>query len=256
MAELTDIAGHRPYPLPAAPWIMTQTWLDLVFAHWRVPAGELRHRIPAELELEEFDGSAWLGIAPFEVVGLSPRFVPALPLVSHFPELNVRTYVRRDEKPGVFFFSLDAGSALAVEAARAFFRLPYFRATMRIRREGEWIRFRSRRVRRGAAAFSARYRPVGPPFEARPGTLDHFLVERYCLYTGLLGPRIFRVDIHHPPWQLQRGEAVIDENGMAEANGIRLPDDAPILHFSRRQPTLVWAPELVAGGERRSNAAP
>lgn len=246
MAELTDIAWHRPYPLPATPWIMKQTWVDLVFAHWRVPAAALRARIPTQLELEEFDGSAWLGIAPFEVSGLHPRFVPALPVVSRFPELNVRTYVRRDGKPGVFFFSLDAGSTLAVEAARAFFRLPYFRATMRIRREGEWIRFRSRRVQRGGASFSARYRPVGPAFEALSGTLDHFLVERYCLYTGLLGPRIFRVDIHHPPWQLQRGEAVIDENSMAEASGIRLPDEAPILHFSRRQPTLVWAPELVA----------
>ncbi len=250
MAELTDIAWHRPYPLPDTPWIMKQTWVDLLFAHWRVPAAELRSHIPPELVLEEFDGSAWLGIAPFEVCGLSPRFVPPLPLVSHFPELNVRTYVRRDDKPGVFFFSLDAGSRLAVEAARALFRLPYFKATMQVRREGEWIRFRSRLVQRGGASFSARYRPMGPVFEAEPGSLDHFLVERYCLYTGRLGPRIFRVDIHHPPWQLQRAEAVLDENSMAEANGIHLPADAPLLHFSRRQPTLVWAPELVVRRDR------
>ncbi len=246
MAELTDITWHRPYPLPDAPWIMQQTWVDLLFAHWRVPAAELRPRIPPELELQEFDGSAWLGIAPFEVRDLRPRLLPALPLVSHFPELNVRTYVRQGAKPGVFFFSLDAGSALAVEVARALFRLPYFRATMRIRREGEWLRFRSRRVQHGGARFAARYRPAGPVFEATPGTLDHFLVERYCLYTGLLGPRIFRVDIHHPPWQLQRADAVLDENGMAEAAGIRVSAGAPILHFARRQPTLVWAPELVA----------
>ncbi len=248
--ELTDMVRHRPYPLPAAPWIMKQTWVDLLFAHWRVSAAELRGRIPAELELEEYDGSAWLGIAPFEVCGLHPRFVPPFPVVSRFPELNVRTYVRRDDKPGVFFFSLDAGSALAVEAARAFFRLPYFRATMRIRREGEWIRFRSRRVQRGGASFSARYRPLGPVFEAEPGSLDHFLIERYCLYTGLLGPRVFRVDIHHPPWQLQHADAVLDENSMAESNGIHLPGDLPLLHFSRRQPTLVWAPELVVRRDR------
>jgi len=253
--ELTGIVAHRPYPLPDAPWIMQQTWVDLLFAHWRAPASELRRRIPAELELEEFDGSAWLGIAPFEVVGLHPRLLPPLPLASRFPELNVRTYVRYGGKPGVFFFSLDAGSTLAVKTARAFFRLPYFRASMHIRREGEWLRFRSRRVQRGGAAFTARYRPLGPGFEARPGTLEHFLIERYCLYTGLLGPRIFRVDIHHAPWPLQRAEAVIDENGMAEASGLRLPDEPPILHFARRQPTLVWAPELVARRDGAGDAA-
>ena len=250
MAELTDIVAHRPYPLPSGPWIMKQTWVDLMFAHWRVPASELVLRIPAELELEEFDGSPWLGIAPFEVRGLRPRGVPGLPLASHFPELNVRTYVRFGGKPGVFFFSLDAGSTLAVEAARALYRLPYFKASMRIRREGEWIRFKSRRVQRGGATFSARYRPVGPGFQAEPGTLDHFLVERYCLYTGKLGPRIFRVDIHHPPWQLQRAEAVLDENTMADANGLRIPEEAPILHFSHSQPTLVWPPELLLRRER------
>ncbi len=250
MGELTEIVSHRPYPLPAGPWIMKQTWVDLLFAHWRVSASELQRRIPPELELEQYDGSCWLGVAPFEVCGLHPRGLPPVPFASHFPELNVRTYVRRDGKPGVFFFSLDAGSTLAVEAARALYRLPYYRATMRVRREGEWIRFRSRRVQRGGASFSARYRPVGPVFEASPGTLEHFLVERYCLYTGLLGPRIFRVDIHHPPWELTRAEAIIDENSMAEANGIRVSADAPILHYSRRQPTLVWPPELVVRRDR------
>ncbi len=246
-SELTRIVAHRPYPLPDGPWIMAQTWVDLLFAHWRVSAAELRPRIPVGLELEEFDGSAWLGIAPFQVTGLHPRFAPPLPLPgSRFPELNVRTYVRRDDRPGVYFFSLDAGSTLAVEAARALFRLPYFRATMQHQREGDWVRFRSHRTLRGGADFAARYRPVGEVFDARPGTLDHFLIERYCLYTGALGPRIFRVDIHHPPWQLWRAEADIETNTMAAAAGITLPADPPLLHFSLRQPTLVWAPVLVA----------
>lgn len=244
--ELTRNVAHRPYPLPDSPWIMKQTWVDLLFAHWRVSPAELRPRIPRELELDEFDGSAWLGIAPFRVEGLHPRLMPPLPFGSDFPELNVRTYVRRDDKPGVFFFSLDAGSRLAVEAARALYRLPYHKAAMSHGREGEWIRFRSRRLERGGAEFAARFRPVSEGLEAKAGTLEHFLVERYCLYTGALGPRIFRVDIHHPPWQLMRAEAEITVNTMASAAGLTLPADAPILHFSRRQPTLIWAPQLVA----------
>lgn len=245
--DLTRIVAHRPYPLPHGPWIMKQTWVDLLFAHWRVDAAELRARIPAELELDTFEGAAWLAVAPFKVVALHPRGLPALPFLgSRFPELNVRTYVTRDGKPGVFFFSLDAGSALAVEAARTFFRLPYYRAHMRHTVEGESIRFTSRRLQRNGAELAARYRPVGEVFEAQPGTLDHFLIERYCLYTGLLGPRIFRVDIHHPPWRLQRAEATIERNTMASAAGLPLPDQPPILHFSRRQPTLIWAPALVA----------
>ena len=178
--DLTKITAHRPYPLPDGPWIIRQTWVELLFAHWRVPAAQLRPRVPLELALDEFDGSAWIGIAPFRVVGLHPRLLPPIPLASHFPELNVRTYVSREGRPGVFFFSLDAGSTLAVEAARSLFRLPYYRATMQHMRDREWIRFRSHRSLREGVAFAARYRAMGPVFEAQPGTLDHFLIEFCC----------------------------------------------------------------------------
>ncbi|MBX6364180.1 MAG: DUF2071 domain-containing protein [Gemmatimonadetes bacterium] len=244
-SEITDVVAHRPYPLPESPWVMEQTWTHVLFAHWRVPVAELRRLVPPELEVEEFDGSGWLGIVPFDTEGLRPRGLPPLPFVSRYPELNVRTYVRHDGIAGVYFLSLDSGSALATLGARTLYRLPYYNAVMHVADEGNRVRVQSRR-NDGTAAFSARYWPVGAVFEAQPGTLEHFLIERYCLYTGALGPRIFRVDIHHLPWPLQAAAAEIDVNTMTRPIGIELPPEPPVLHFSRSQRTLIWPPELVA----------
>lgn len=107
---------------------MFQCWRDLLFAHWPVPAESLRRLVPAGLTLQEFEGRAWVGVTPFLLTGLRPRALPAIPGLSRFPEINVRTYVTAQDRPGVFFFSLDAGSTLAVIAARALYSLPYFRA--------------------------------------------------------------------------------------------------------------------------------
>ncbi|HEX7090617.1 MAG TPA: DUF2071 domain-containing protein [Longimicrobiales bacterium] len=149
----------------------------------------------------------------------------------------MRTYVRVGDRPGVYFFSLDAGSRLAVWGARTFFRLPYHHAEMDVRVEGEWVRYRSRRRasdREASAGFRARYRPTGPAFAAVPGTLEHFLTERYCLFTVLRSRRVLRVDIDHAPWPLQPAQAEIETNTMAAASGIALPDRPPLLHFARR----------------------
>src|SRR3954467_8766290 len=124
--------AHRPWPMPASPWIMTQTWHDLLFAHWPVDARTLQAHLPAGLPLDRHDGQAWIGIVPFHITNLAPRGVPSVPFVSAFPELNVRTYVTLDGKPGGFFFSLDAGSAIAVAGARTLFHLPYFTARMHV----------------------------------------------------------------------------------------------------------------------------
>ncbi len=105
---------HRPWPLPSGPWVMAQSWRELLFAHWRIPVEALRPLVPAELELETWDGSAWLGVVPFLMAGVRPRGVPALPRLSAFPEINVRTYVKVESKPGVWFLSLDAANSLAV----------------------------------------------------------------------------------------------------------------------------------------------
>ena len=222
---------------------MTQTWHDLLFVHWPIDARELRPRIPPAFHLDLFGGHAWLGVVPFRLTNVAPRGLPALPVLSAFTELNVRTYVIRDGKPGVWFFSLDADRRLAVAAARTLFHLPYFVADMDLRPDGSGIAFRSRRIAPGAAPaeLHARYEPTGPIDEPRPGSLEHFLTERYCLYTVDRRSRPCRLEIHHPPWPLQPAAAELPVNTMAAAAGVRLPGMAPLLHFSRRQDMVAWA---------------
>jgi len=242
----TAITAHRPWPLPNGPWIMAQRWSNLLFAHWPVDVGALRDIVPSSLPLETFDGTAWLSIVPFYLSHLRPRWLPALPWVSEFPELNVRTYVTLGGKPGVFFFSLDAGSALAVAGARATYHLPYFNARMstNVGANGA-VHYRSQRTdRRGRPAeLAARYRPTGSVSLSMPGTLDHWLTERYCLYAVDRASRIYRAEIHHRPWPLQPAEAGIDVNTMAAASDIRLPAVAPRLSFAERLDVVVWLPE-------------
>jgi uncharacterized protein YqjF (DUF2071 family) len=181
--------AHRPWPLPAAPWVMAQTWRDLLFAHWPLPAAALQALLPPALTVDAFDGQGWLGIVPFKMSGVRPRGLPAAPWLSAFPELNVRTYVRlRDrgiEKRGVYFFSLDAANPVAVQIARRTFWLPYFDAQMRAHNDGRTVHYASRRIHRGAAPadLAAGYMPTGAVYHAQPGDLDHWLTARYALYT-------------------------------------------------------------------------
>jgi uncharacterized protein YqjF (DUF2071 family) len=240
--QMIDDVAHRPWPLPDGPWFMTQSWHDLLFAHWPVDARELQEKLPAGLPLDTYDGQAWIGIIPFHMTNVAPRGVPSIPFVSAFPELNVRTYVTLHGKPGIYFFSLDAGSSLAVAAARTLFHLPYFAATMRVEEANGGVTFHSQRETRmaGVAEFAATYRPVGPVQPPKRGTLEHFLTERYCLYTVDSSFHAKRLDIHHWPWPLQAAEARITTNTMADAAGIRLPSTAPLLHFSKRQDMVAW----------------
>jgi uncharacterized protein len=239
--------SHRPWPLPAGPWVMAQTWHGLLFAHWRVSAAVLRPLVPAPLVIDEFDGSAWLAVVPFRMSGVRLRGMPALPWLSAFPELNVRTYVLYGGKPGVWFFSLDAANPLAVSIARAWFHLPYFRARMKCEERGGSIAYKSQRMHAGApaAALQCRYRAVGPPFSSQPGSLEHFLTERYCLYAVDGSGRLIRGEIHHPPWPLQRAEAEFERNTMAEPLAVPLGNQ-PFLHFAKRQDVVVWQPQLAA----------
>lgn len=242
---ILDDTAHRPWPMPSGPWVMTQTWNDLLFAHWPVDASALRERVPASFELDLFDGQAWLGIVPFHMTNVAPRFVPALPWVSAFPELNVRTYVRAGGKPGVYFFSLDAGNPVAVGAARTLLNLPYHTAEMAVTTATGDVQYRSRREGRPPAEFAATYRPAGDPHPPLPGSLEYFLTERYCLYAINHRHVAYRLEIHHPPWPLQPAEAEITLNTMADAAGIRLPGMAPLLHFSKRQDMVCWGTETL-----------
>lgn len=240
---ILDVAAHRPWAMPRGPWLMTQTWHDLLFAHWPLPPDRLRPLIPRDCTLDVFDGAAWVGIVPFSMTNVAPRAVPALPWLSEFPELNVRTYVSAAGKPGVYFFSLDAARWLAVRAARLLLRLPYFCASMRVSRHGASVSYASRR-RSGArpAVLRGEYRPVGPIFRPAPHSLEYFLTERYCLYERNHLGRLYRLDIHHPPWPLQLAECELRENSMAEAAGLNLPAQAPLLLFAKRQDMVAWAP--------------
>ena len=239
---ILEITDHRPWPMPASPWVMTQTWHDLLFAHWPVDAATLRARIPSGFELDLFEGQAWLGVVPFRMANVGPRGVPALPWVSEFPELNVRTYVRVGGTPGVYFFSLDAANPLAVGVARTLVHLPYYSASMQVETRDGWIHYNSRRIPSSGnpAELAGRYRPTGEAHAPLEGTLEYFLTERYCLFTVDRTFRPHRLDIHHPPWPLQPAEAELTVNTMADAVGIRLPDIAPLLHFSLRQDMVGW----------------
>src|SRR5262249_16709041 len=158
------------------------------------------HHVPDALEVQEHDGSVWLGVTPFVMRDVRPRGTFPLPVVSSFRELNVRTYVTDEEKPGIWFFSLDASSQLAVAAARRLYKLPDFLADMKCERGGGRAFYEG--VRDEKSAFSASYEPAGDVFKARPGSLEHFLTERYCLYAAERGT-LYRAEIHHPPWPLQ-----------------------------------------------------
>lgn len=240
-AALTKI-DHRPWPIPVQSWTWRQSWQDLLFAHWPVPAATLRSLVPAELEIQEFDGTSWVGVVPFRMTGVMRRPWPDLPWLSAFPELNVRLYVVRDGKPGVWFLSLDATNALAVWAARRFFFLPYFRAAMSLNDDGHTIHYRSRRR---DAEFTGSYRPISEPYLAAPGSLEHWLTERYCLYARRSDGSLWRNEVHHLPWPLQSAEATIERNTMLETHGISV-SGAPLLHFARRLDVVVWNGERLA----------
>jgi uncharacterized protein YqjF (DUF2071 family) len=226
------------------PWVMRMRWLDLLFAHWPVPVEAVRPLVPAGLEIDTFDDQAWIGVVPFRMEDVAPRLLPAIPGPGAFPELNVRTYVSRRGRAGIWFLSLDAGSRLAVEGARTAFHLPYYRARMSSEVKASWVDYHSERIdRRGSpAAFDARYRPTGPIQPAAPGSLDAFLTDRMGLYAADPGGTIRWTAIRHERWPLQSAEAEIDRDTMAAAAGISLPDIEPRLAFAKRLDVVAWWP--------------
>ncbi len=238
---------HRPYPLPGGPWALAMSWHDLLFMHWPVAADTLRPLILPSLHLDTFDSSAWLGVVPFRMSGVRPRFLPEVPWLSDFPELNLRTYVSAEGKPGIWFFSLDAHNKIAVRLARATFKLPYYDAQMSCRVSGPEVRYSSIRTHRGAppARFEGRYRPTGEAFESRPDSLENFLTERYCLYTADNRRRLRRGDIHHHVWPLQGAEAGVQTLDMTAQIGVELPQTEPLLHYARRLDVVAWTPHRI-----------
>lgn len=248
--DILKCTAHRPIPMPAGPWLLKQVWNDLLFAHWPASASEIAPLIPKGLTLDLREGTPWITISPFVVSGQRLRGLPPIPFASRFPELNVRTYVLCGDRPGIYFFSMDASNRLSVEAARRL-RLPYVMADMSVAEQGETILYRSERTDRrgGAAAFQAAYRAEsGMPIRAEPGSLLHWLSERYCLYTTGKNGELLTVDIHHRPWQLREAGLSVARNTMTSPLGIRLPETAPLVTFTERLDVLFWPLRKAAGG--------
>lgn len=237
-------SAHRPWPIPQRPWIMLQVWEDLLFAHWPTPADALRAHIPAGLDLDTYDGRAWIGVIPFHISYLRVRGCPRIPFVSRFHELNVRTYVVRDGKPGVWFFSLDAASTLAVWGARAGYHLPYYRAQFGVQISEKEIDYSSRRIGNSASAprLHCRYAP-----QRSPGSVDdplaRRLTERYCLYAADGHGRLYRAEIHHAPWPLRPARVAFQVNTMLSGQRLPQPAGEPLVHFADRLEVAIWAPE-------------
>lgn len=226
------------------PWVMRMRWLDLLFAHWPIEPAALAAIIPPPLELDLFEGQAWLGVVPFRMEDVAPRGVPAIPRFSAFPEINVRTYVRHRGVPGVWFLSLDAASRPTVVGAHRFFHLPYFRAAMSSERDEDAVEYRSRREddRAPAAEFVARYRPTGPAALAEPGSLEAWLTDRWRLFSVDRSGAVYGTSVRHRRWPLQPAAAHIRVNTMARAHGLELPPVEPNLLFSRRVNVRGWWP--------------
>lgn len=251
---------HRPWLPPSGPWLMTQTWNDLAFFHYAIEPAVLRALVPQDLTLDLWQGAAWLSIIPFWMSHVRPPGIPSMPGLSTFPELNVRTYVTYEDKPGIYFFSLDAGNLSAVWGARLFYRLPYWHAAMKVDRqrkaltnartghaEPSPIGYHSRRIHGprasdGPAELRCSYRPLGDVDMAHRRTLDEFLVERYCLY-AVTPKHLYRGEVHHLPYEIQRCEYTIEKNTMAEPLGLRLPPSPELAHYSSRLKVLIWPPE-------------
>ena len=242
LSALTQL-DHRPWLLPAGPWRWRQSWHDLLFAHWPIPAAVLRPLVPAALTIQEFDGTSWIGLVPFRMTGVMRRGLPDLPWVSAFPELNVRLYVEKDGKPGVWFLSLDATNPLAVWAARRYFHLPYYRAQMAITRHDDNFRYHSQRP---GAEFAGTYRATSAVYHSTRGSLEHWLTERYCLYARAPDGSLWRHEVHHAPWPLQSAEATIGRNTMFAFHGLTPDVSPPVLHFAKRLDVVVWNGERVS----------
>lgn len=224
--------------------IMHQKWGKLLFMHWRIDEKLLRPLIPSQLNIDTFDGSAWIGVVPFTMWGIRASFLPPIPGTNAFHELNVRTYVHHQGIPSVWFLSLDAANKLAVWGARKFYYLPYFNAQMSLDQTGNTIRYSSsRRDRRGAPAELQAAWTIGETLQrsssSSPDSLGFFLTERYCLDVQHKG-KLYRSRIHHQPWPLQRAELVSLNTSMIEAHGLPTPAGDPLLHYCEEISVEIW----------------
>jgi uncharacterized protein YqjF (DUF2071 family) len=241
--QLTDLDRLAVRERPAGQPVMHQDWGKLLFMHWRMDVRHLRPLIPERLTIDTFDGSAWVAITPFTMwdIRAFPPYLPPVPGLSSMHELNVRTYVHLDKVPGVWFFSLDVNSSVAVTTARMFFHLPYYTAEMNLEQDEQTIVYSSRRTDRdaNAAELDATWQ-IGETLPySHPGTLEFFLTERYLLYSARK-EKLYRARIHHEPWPLRKASLSSLDSTMLEADGIPTPEGAPLLHYAEEISVDIW----------------
>lgn len=248
--SLLEAHEHRPVPLRSDAPIGHQVWEHLLFAHWEVARPLVQALLPRGMVVDtrpEAPERAWLGIVPFAMRGIRPRFLPAVVGLSSFTELNLRTYVRVRGVPGVYFFSLDANSRMGVLLARRVFALNYVYAQMTFcADEGAGCSLKCVRPAGPLppAAFTAYYKPVGPARRADPHSLSAFLTERYCVFSERRN-RIFRSDIHHQPWMLAPAKLDVADNTLCPSVGLPPLSGAPHLLYARKISVLVWGPRVI-----------
>ena len=232
---------------PSGHPIMHQNWGKLLFMHWRIDARVLRPLIPARLEIDTFDGSAWIAITPFTMWNIRafPPFVPPVPGFSSLHELNVRTYVHLDRVPGVWFFSLDCNSAAAVFAARSLFFLPYYNAAIDIEEHARRIDYALARKEDPPAELQASWQIGETMPYSHPGSLEFFLTERYCLYSAH-DRDLYRARIYHQPWPLQTATLTSLSSNMIESLGLPTPKDEPLLHYAEEISVDIWRLDRLA----------
>ena len=242
LAFLQEVA-HRPWKMPKKPWVVRQDWIDLGFLHWKVDPEELRKIVPEPLEIDLFQGEAFVGVVPFRMDQVRLRFTPPVPYFSSFPEINVRTYVRYKGKSGVFFISLDAHSRMMVWQGRSTFQLPYYLAEMKhVPMENGWHYFSQRQTNQEEWVFEAKQHRKGDEYQAASNTLIHFLSERYCLYVVEPTGKVVSVDVHHKPWPIYDSSIEIKKNTMiTKFSGID-PLKPDFVHASHGVECVGWWP--------------
>lgn len=243
---MDDSIEERDLPRSSKlPWILSMEWHDVLFLHWPVPKESLRPFIPDQLSIETYDGSAWLGIVPFTMSHIRPRLCPSLPYVSNFPEINIRTYVTDGTASGVWFHSLDASSWISVNVARFTYSLNYYHADMNVHKDGNEIRYRSRResYESGEFLFNGSYTPTTNSTD-EPPSLTQFLTSRYYLFSSDNRGNLYRGLIRHDPWELMDADYDIDR--LSISNHPAPPDESPAsILYDSHQKVHAWLPEKI-----------
>jgi uncharacterized protein YqjF (DUF2071 family) len=230
-----------PTRRPTGRVVQRPAWLDLSFLHWRVPVSVLRPLVPMSLEIDTYEGDAFIGLVPFTMTNVRPLWLPPVSGISSFHETNVRTYVHHAGRdPGVWFFSLDAAAWLAVAVARGMWHLPYHHARMTLEKGPDGVRYTSQR-RAAPALCDVTCRPVSAPSAAVPGSLEHFLAERYILFADAGGGALYRGHVHHVPYPLQRASVMQIEETLLATAGVARPDDVPVAHYASRVDVEIFA---------------